>query len=113
MLNGAKDKQIRENIRQGFLFAKNLSDIAAETVKQVQDQQALASAQLKQSPFKINIKAYSPKLIIDEYLLAEKVMNPEKPAYFLVDMGLWEAQNRVEIIDTETVPANIEQMDPS
>lgn len=39
--------------------------------------------------------ALSPKLIIDEYLLAEKVLDHEKPAYFLVDMGRWTATNCV------------------
>jgi hypothetical protein len=37
----------------------------------------------------------SPKLIIDEYLLSEKVVNPVKPCYFLLDMGLWEISTSI------------------
>jgi hypothetical protein len=37
----------------------------------------------------------SPKLIIDEYLLAEKVINPKRPCYFLIDMGNWTMNNSV------------------
>ena len=31
----------------------------------------------------------SPKLIIDEYLLAEHVIEHKKPFYFLIDLGNW------------------------
>lgn len=46
--------------------------------------------------FNFDIKMISPKIIIDEYLLAEQVQNIDKPCYFLLDMGDWEMQNSVD-----------------
>jgi len=37
----------------------------------------------------INIEMESPKLIIDEYLLAERVIEHKKPFFFMIDLGTW------------------------
>jgi hypothetical protein len=47
---------------------------------------------------------FSPKLIIDEYLLAEEVQDPKRPCYFLVDMGEWKVKNSVITVNVELEP---------
>jgi hypothetical protein len=42
---------------------------------------------------KITLDIESPKVIVDEYLLAEKVLNRNRPMFFLFDMGSWKASN--------------------
>ena len=32
----------------------------------------------------------SPRLIIDEFLLSEKVVDTKRPCYFMLDMGEWQ-----------------------
>lgn len=46
----------------------------------------------------------SPKLILDEYLLAEKVVDTKKPCYFLIDMGNWRLVNSVTTSNIELEP---------
>ena len=49
-----------------------------------------------------NVK--SPKLIIDEYLLAEEVQDAVRPCYFLIDMGNWRVSNGVVTVNIEVEP---------
>lgn len=37
----------------------------------------------------------SPRLIIDEFLLSEKVVDLKKPCYFLFDMGHWQIDTSI------------------
>ena len=43
----------------------------------------------------IVVRITSPKIIFDEYLLGEKVMDSNLPALFLLNMGKWEFKNKV------------------
>jgi hypothetical protein len=47
----------------------------------------------------------SPKLIIDEYLLAEQVQDANRPCYFLVDMGEWHVNNAITFVNVELEPS--------
>lgn len=46
----------------------------------------------------------SPKIVIDEYLLAEEVQDVRRPCYFLVDMGEWHVNNSVITVNVELEP---------
>ena len=41
----------------------------------------------------IRVDVESPKLIIDEYLVGEKVLNRKRPMFLLLDMGRWRFKN--------------------
>lgn len=43
----------------------------------------------------IDIKIKSPKIIFDEFLLGDRVLDPYLPALFLLNMGSWEFTNKV------------------
>lgn len=45
------------------------------------------TSQSLKEKFAFKCKAISPKIMIDEYLLGEPVINPEMLAYFEIDMG--------------------------
>ena len=53
------------------------------------------------SDFEFKIEMISPKIIIDEFLLAEEVQDIKKPCYFLLDMGDWTMQNSVDPFEVE------------
>jgi hypothetical protein len=49
----------------------------------------------------IVVRITSPKIIFDEYLLGEKVMDSNLPALFLLNMGKWEFTNKVYLMNVE------------
>ena len=59
------------------------------------------------------MSALSPKLILDEYLLAEKVLDPKNPAYLLIDMGRWTATNCIIRSLVEAIPTTKEMIQES
>ena len=50
----------------------------------------------------LSIVACSPKLVIDEYLFGEPILEKKKPVYFLLDMGKLKIQNTMceQLIET-------------
>ena len=51
----------------------------------------------------INIKIKSPKIIFDEFLLGDRVLDSNLPALFYLNMGSWEFINKV-------YPQNVENL---
>ena len=51
----------------------------------------------------INIKIKSPKIIFDEFLLGDRILDSDLPALFYLNMGSWEFLNKV-------YPQNIENL---
>ena len=49
----------------------------------------------------INIK--SPKIIFDEFLLGERVLDKDLPALFLLDMGSWTFKNKLYSLNLENL----------
>ena len=45
----------------------------------------------------IRVDVESPKLVIDEYLVGEKVLNRKRPMFLLLDMGRWRFKNASSI----------------
>ena len=43
----------------------------------------------------IKVKIESPKIIFDEYLLGDRVLDKNLPALFFLNMGSWEFINKV------------------
>jgi len=43
----------------------------------------------------ISINMVSPRLIIDEFLLSEKVVDLKRPCYFMLDMGHWQIDTSI------------------
>ena len=99
-------RKIRLNIISGFQFVQRLSKYADEQWDAVKRERLIDDDTVTESPFRFTMTALSPKLIVDEYLLAEKVLDPAKPAYFLVDMGRWTASNCVIRNLIEAIPTS-------
>jgi len=45
------------------------------------------------SLLRLNILAFSPKLVIDEYLWGDPLLEKKRPVYFLLDMGKLKIEN--------------------
>ena len=80
-----------------------LETIKQEITSQMQMHKQETSKSLKEK-FVFKCKAISPKIMIDEYLLAEPVINPDRLAYFAIDMGLFEADTNFTNPKIESVP---------
>lgn len=91
---------VRRHIIDGFKVVAKLQQFTQDASAQL-NRENLKQSQAALS-FRLNMK--SPKLIIDEYLLAEKVVNPKKPCYFLIDMGNWTMNNSVGSQTVEVEP---------
>jgi len=49
----------------------------------------------------ITVNITSPKIIFDEFLLGERVLDSDLPALFLLNMGKWSFTNKVYSINVE------------
>ena len=59
------------------------------------------------TPTDIEVKITSPKIIFDEYLFGEKVLNQAEPAFFLLNMGTWQFSNKVYSTRVEKLTDNL------
>ena len=88
---------------------QRLSKYAEERMESVRTER-LAGEDQTENLFRFNMSCRAPQLILDEYLLAEKVLDPENPAYFLLDMGRWTATNCIIRSLVEAIPTTKEMI---
>lgn len=83
-----------------MLLAK-IRELAASASEAIDKQKI---AETRNNSLKLSFNVKSPKLIIDEYLLAEEVQDAARPCYFLIDMGNWRVSNGVVTVNIEVEP---------
>ena len=88
---------------------QRLSKYAEERMESVRTER-LAGEDQTENLFRFNMSCRAPQLILDEYLPAEKVLDPENPAYFLMDMGRWTATNCIIRSLVEAIPTTKEMI---
>jgi hypothetical protein len=100
IIQSASNLEVQEIIVKGYRL---LETIKQEITSQMQMHKQETSKSLKEK-FAFKCRALSPKIMIDEYLLGEPVINPERLAYFEIDMGSFEADTNFTNPKIESVP---------
>lgn len=89
----AQTFKIKDHIINGFAFVSRLRDYAKQQMALLKLKRMHLSDQASQ--LRLNILAISPKLVIDEYLFGDPVMEKKRPFYFLLDMGKLKIENKL------------------
>lgn len=116
-----KNVAVKKNILDGFQMSAKLKQISEAASDQMKQAKLQKSGKPMQTLY-LNMKIASPKVILDEYLLSERVQDPQRPFYLLLDMGSWFLMNEITdqsveqnldgqkfIVEKDTVPANASQ----
>ena len=110
------DPEVLENIIHGFEFLKEIKEAAYKRMEELRQEQLRRQTnmaeeeRLKQgaddeeiiSPTDISLFINRPKIIFDEYLLGQSVIDDKMPAIFMLNMGSW-------VFNTAVYKKNIEK----